>query len=409
VPAELDAPAVPRLPVEPVRPGDPAIRPPTTPARSALARGGIPLGRPFGIPVRVSVAGVAIAIALAGLSLGGSAYDAGFTTGQSLALSVTGGLLLELCVLGHEIAHCVAARRLGLRVAGLRLWALGGVTEVEAELRSPAREYAIAVVGPLASIGIGAVAAVVALSIGDTRTDAAGLLFAWLASINALLAAGNLLPGLPLDGGRVLRAAIWAVTGREAAGTRVSAYVGFVLAGLAAAYGLLGASGGVGAVGASYTLYILFLAAYLGTNAAAALRRAGLADRAPGLSAGRLARRALTATGDLPLAEALRRAGAAGASAVVITSSDGRPEGLVSGAAVDAVPPERRPWVPVSSVARPLAPGLVLDARLDGQAVLAALRSTPAGEYLVVDPGGAVLGVLATVDVVAAVDPKRRR
>jgi hypothetical protein len=93
----------------------------------------------------------------------------------------------------------------------------------------------------------------------------------------------------------------------------------------------------------------------------------------------------------------------------VITSSDGRPEGLVSGAAVDAVPPERRPWVPVSSVARPLAPGLVLDARLDGQAVLAALRSTPAGEYLVVDPGGAVLGVLATVDVVAAVDPKRRR
>lgn len=407
-----DAPdePVPRLPVEPVRPGQTtgrlaAAQESTT--RSPARSGGIPLGAPFGVPVRVSVLGIVVAVLLASSTLGTAATDRGLGSGQALALSVAGGLLLELSVLVHEIAHCVAARRLGLRVGGLKLWALGGLTEVQAEAESPRREYAVAIVGPLTSIMLGGLAGAAALLVGGSDAGAIGLLlsFAWYA--NTLLAAFNLLPGLPLDGGRVLRAAVWGITGREVTGTRVAAYVGLAVAGVTGLVGFLVPPRGAGDF--SQAVLSLFVAAYLGLNAQAALRRAQLSEWAPTLSAGRLARRALTATADLPLAEALRRAELIGATSVVVTTGDGSPQSLVSGAKVDATPAERRPWVTVSSVARPITEGLVLDARLTGQSVLDALRSSPASEYLVVEPAGRILGVLATVDVVATVDPRRRR
>jgi len=399
---------VPRLPVEPVRPGDSAARLARAEAGapSPVTRGGISLGAPFGVPLRVSVLGLVVATVLAATTLGQEATDAGLDQGQTLALILAGGLLLEVSVLVHEIAHCIAARALGLRVGGLKLWALGGLTEVQTEAESPRREYAIAVVGPLASIVLAGLAGVAALSVGATTSEPAGLLLFWVAVVNGLLAAFNLLPGLPLDGGRVLRAAVWGATGRETTGTRVAAIVGFVVAGVTLAVGLL--SPGAGSV-ASGGFLTIFVAVYVALNAQAALRRAAVSERAPGLSAGRLARRALTAPADLPLGEAMRRAGLLGATAVVVTAGDGSPQSLVSGAKVDSTPVERRPWVSVSSVASPITEGLVLDARLVGQGVLDALRTHPASEYLVVDPVGAVLGVLAAVDVVAAVDPGRLR
>jgi hypothetical protein len=80
----------------------------------------------------------------------------------------------------------------------------------------------------------------------------------------------------------------------------------------------------------------------------------------------------------------------------------------MNGRAVDATPVQRRPWVPLASVTRPLARGLVLEAGLSGESVLDALRATPASEYLVVDPAGSVVGVLSTVDVAALLDPRSR-
>lgn len=387
----------PALPVEPVRPGG-AV---PTPLAGRLQRGGVPLGAPFGVPVRVSVLGVLVAVLLAGSTLGTQARDAGSSDDTVLVLGLLGGLLLEASVLAHEIAHCVAARLLGLRVGGLRLWALGGLTEVEAERRSPLREYVVAVVGPLTSVLTAGICGVLALHVGGTDDRPVGMLLFWLATVNALLAAFNLLPGLPLDGGRVLRAVVWRLSGSDTTGTRAAAVTGFVVAGVTVLAGLLVP----GANGSAFLAF--FVAAYVAVNAQAALRSAGVAERTPGLSAGRLARRALTAPSDLPLGEALRRAGTVGATALVVTSSDGRARSLVSGARVDATPADRRPWVSVGELANPITEGLVLDARLVGQAVLDALREHPASEYLVVEPAGAVLGVLATVDVVASIDPRQ--
>jgi CBS domain-containing protein len=103
--------------------------------------------------------------------------------------------------------------------------------------------------------------------------------------------------------------------------------------------------------------------------------------------------------GDVPLGEALRRLNEAGARGLVVVDSSGRPTALVSEAAVKATPEQRRPWVQVASLARSIEPGLVLRADLAGEELIEALRETPGTEYLVVEPGGEVFGVLATTDI----------
>jgi Zn-dependent protease len=403
----------PELPVAPVGPDEAhEAAQQASQARSAtMLRGGVSLGAPFGVPVRVSLIGVVVSMIAADLWLGPDAKGVGVTPSARFWLAVGAGLLLEVSVLLHEIAHCVVARGLGLRVGGIKLFPLGGLTEVEAETRSPAREFLVAIAGPATSVLIGACAGVGWLL---TRTpysyglgfsgahDLLPPLLGWLAAINGLLAAFNLLPGLPLDGGRVLRAVVWRVTGRESVGTRAGGIGGYVVAAAAFVYAVGSSSRGT----PFGSLFGVAVAAWIFMGARATVRGADVSARTPALSAGRLARRALLAAADLPLAEALRRARAVGATAVVVTERDGRPSGLMNGRAVDAMPESRRPWVPLSTVARPLTAGLVLDARLRGESVLDALRATPATEYLVVEPGGKVVGVLATIDVMATLDPR---
>jgi CBS domain-containing protein len=137
-----------------------------------------------------------------------------------------------------------------------------------------------------------------------------------------------------------------------------------------------------------------------------AVQGSRVTERAEEVEVARLARPALGVYADVPLAEAIRRAKQAGAKALVVVDRDGTPSALASDQAIEAIPEQRRPWVPVSSVSRPIVEGLILDGRLAGQAVLAALRAQPAGEYLVVGPEDDLLGVLVTTDLAAVLDPR---
>ena len=122
----------------------------------------------------------------------------------------------------HELAHVAAARGFGMRVHSVTLHLLGGETSIEGESRRPFQELWIAIVGPLTSAAIG----VVALAVGRSLDGTSATLLAAIGLVNLLVAAFNMIPGLPLDGGRVLRALIWGVTGREVLGIRVAAWIG---------------------------------------------------------------------------------------------------------------------------------------------------------------------------------------
>jgi CBS domain-containing protein len=128
----------------------------------------------------------------------------------------------------------------------------------------------------------------------------------------------------------------------------------------------------------------------------------------PSLVARRLARRTLAVPADLPVAEAVRRAQEAEAGSIVTVDPDGRPVGIVNEAAVQATPDERRPWVPVSAVARSLVPGMTLPVGIAGEELIRAITFLPAHEYLLVDEQGSIYGVLATADVDQAFRERHR-
>jgi Zn-dependent protease len=157
---------------------------------------------------------------------------------ERLAMASFTGVAFFACLAVHEIAHAVVARRFGVRVRGITLFLLGGVAEIEGELPSPGSEFAVALAGPATSI---AIASTLALgSRGADRlgwTGAEGVLFT-LSVVNLGMALFNMIPGLPLDGGRILRAAIWRRTGSFVRGTRVAAVGGRVVAGSLVAIGI---------------------------------------------------------------------------------------------------------------------------------------------------------------------------
>jgi Zn-dependent protease/CBS domain-containing protein len=368
-----------------VSPG-PARRPPGTLRIGAI--GGIDvLVRSSWLVVAALIAvSLAPAVDQVAPDLGGWKYLAG------LAFAV----LLYLSVLLHEASHALMAQRFGLPVRSITLHFLGGVTEIDGEPDTPGREFAVSVVGPLTSIAVGlAVVPLVLLAPNDTLLDLAakGLVFA-----NLVVGVLNLVPGLPLDGGRVLRALVWKATGNPHLGTIVAGWGGRVAAVLVLAYPflvrLLGATPAV-----SDYLVAFVIAAFLWSGASAAITSARVRRRLPDLRARTLARRTLAVSHDLPLGEAVRMAQEEHAGGIVVLDTGGRPYAVVNETAVIATPEDRRPWMPVSSVARTLEPGLSFSADLAGEPLLLAMQRSPASEYLLLERDGTIFGVLVTDDV----------
>jgi len=360
---------------------------------------GMRMGRPFGIPVYVSptwliVAGLITVVVQPQVADGLPGHSEPVTYAVALIFAV----LLYLSVLLHELAHCVVAKRYGLPVRRITLYMLGGVSEIEREPETAGREFAIAFAGPLVSLGL----AGVGYALSEFVLPPYGVLsvLVWeLWTSNLIVGVFNLLPGLPLDGGRILRAAVWKVAGSSVTGTTVAAWVGRALAVAVISIPLLfylmaGQPPSIWGL-----VWTLILASFIWMGASQALRVARVRARLPQLRARLLARRAIEVTADVPLSEALRRAQEAGAGAVVIVDHEGRPTAIVNEAAVNATPEHRRPWISVGAVARTLEPALVLGADLEGESLLDAMRSSPAGEYLLVERGGEIYGVLATSDV----------
>ncbi|QYJ05042.1 site-2 protease family protein [Nocardioides panacisoli] len=315
-------------------------------------------------------------------------------------VGVVFAVVLYLAVLLHEASHAAVATRYGFRVHSITLHFLGGVTAIEGESRNPRQEFWIAVVGPITSIGIG----LVGVALWFVTPEGLLLLTVQgMAGANLIIGVLNLVPGLPLDGGRVLKAAVWGLTGSAVTGTTAAGWGGRLAAVAVLGWPLLAEEIFDQPASLVDALIAVVIAVFLWTGATQAMTGARIRDRLTGVVARDLARRTLTVPADLPLAEAVRRAQASESGGIVTTSPTGAPLGLVDEAAVLATPEERRPWVPVSSVARSLDGGLRLPVDITGRELLEAIQRSPAGQYLLVEADGGLYGVLATADVERAV------
>jgi len=307
-------------------------------------------------------------------------------------------VLFYATILGHELAHALSARLSGFPVSGITLWWLGGFTSFRRTVPSPLRDGLIAAAGPLTSLAIGLGCAAVATATYGGSIEVYVLAYA-LAWSNVFLAVYNALPGLPLDGGNVLRAIVWGITRDERRATVVAAWGGRIVAVLVVSLPVWAALRRGEAPDLLSVVFSVAIGFVLWQGASQALRSAAITSRVPGLSARALARPAVVVAADTPLAEALRQAEVAGATALVVVDAAGRPTAIANGAAIDAVPLDRRPWVPVSSVSTAFDPRAAVSAELVGNDLLQALLAVPSENYLVVDPSGHQVAVLASADV----------
>jgi Zn-dependent protease len=370
-------------------------QPPDRP-RAPVQPGSLRVGQIAGIDITIRASWLFIAVLISVLiqpridvvapGLGAFSYVAG------LAFAV----LLYLSVLLHELSHALSAKAYGLPVRSVTLHFLGGVTEIDGDPQTPGREFVISIVGPLTSLGIGGIA----LSLTQIAPDGL-LLFVVqaLAGANIVVGLVNLVPGLPLDGGRVLRAAVWGISGRPNFGTVVAAWAGRVIALLTLALPVaIEAYTNQPPALVDYMMSMI-ISLFMWTGASQALISTKIRSKLPALHARELARRAIAVPDDLPLGEGIRRAQVEQAGALVVVTSAGEPVGVVNEAAVLSTPESRRPWVTVGSVARRVEPGLLLEVELSGEQLVRAMRATPASEYILVDQAGQLFGVLATKDV----------
>jgi Zn-dependent protease len=362
------------------------------------------VGRVLGIPLYVNASMWLLAVLVTvvygnyvreQLSLAG---PAAYAIGLGFVLCLLGSVLL------HELGHALTARRYGIGVRGITLELLGGWTEMDRDAPSPRVDALVSLAGPAVSLGLGGIATAAAWALPD-RTVAGQIAFQ-LAASNVLVALFNVLPGLPLDGGRALRAGVWAVLGDRDRATVVAGWAGRGIALVTASVVLLLYQLQLLTLfGLAFVLLVVFT---LWQGAGQSIRLARMTRRFPLVDLGELARPVLAVPSGTPLAEAQRRGAADERErpALVVADASGRVVALVDVGAAAKVPVDRRPWVAVDSVSRALGGVPALPLGLTGEQVVRAVQAHPGAQY-VVTAGEDVVGVLHVADLAGVLEPQR--
>ena len=323
-------------------------------------------------------------VALIGVLLGASlVYEIGWVAGVfSVALFLAS-------ILAHELSHALVARRFGVGTTAIELWALGGMARLDREAPTPKAEGFIAAAGPLASFAV-AVASIgtwLALDAADAAPAVAGV-FAWLGIVNVVLAVFNLLPGAPLDGGRIVKAVRWKQHGNRYRATRdagaAGAVVGWALAGVGLWLSVTGRPG----------IWLLVTGVFIAVNAKAEAMASHAAERLDGVKVRDLTWWGVAAAGPDMDADSMiwQRQRLGNAGAVVVQRADGTPGGLVLEEQLWAVPDEQRPWVMLTQLMVPFASLAQADPDDDLSSVLP--RLDPRRPVVTVWRDGRLLGVV---------------
>jgi Zn-dependent protease len=303
--------------------------------------GSLSLGRLAGAPLRIHWSAALVGALLAGIL----APDFGVLGSLVVVASFFASII------GHEAAHAVVARRHGIVTTSIDLWALGGMARLEREPATPRAEGWIAAAGPLASLAIGAAGiagALVAHTVG-APIDVVRVL-AWIGVVNASLGLFNLLPGSPLDGGRIVRAVRWRQHGNRYRAMREAGQAGRVISWAMGALGI-----GMLLARQPNGVFFLLTGMFIGVNARAEVSYADVSERLAGVTVGDLTWYGIAETGrDMDTDSMIwQRQRIGGAGAVAVRGDDGELDGLVLEDQLWAVPVEQRPLTMLTSLMAP--------------------------------------------------------
>lgn len=357
----------------------------------------VKLGRIAGVKVGMHWSVLVIVVLLvAGLTTYFSRMVAGYPWGAHLLAAVVAAALFVVSLLAHELAHAVVAQRNGVDVDGITLWLLGGVARLRSEAPTPGADFRISAVGPLTSLVMAGLFAAAA-RLADLA-EAGSLVVAvpgYLAVINVVLAVFNTVPAAPLDGGRILRAAIWAWRGDRLTAAVVAARAGRIFGFTLIALGVLQAIGGLGA-----GLWWMLLGLFVVTMASAEEHHARTSTALAGVRVRDvMTAHPETADGNTTVAEFLHNVALLRRhSAFPLLDPAGRLQGLVTFGRIRALPAEQRATTLLREVACPPA-GIPL-AQPDEplSALLTRLRGCTDGRALVFS-GDTLVGIVSPSDI----------
>ncbi|MFJ4207664.1 site-2 protease family protein [Paenarthrobacter sp. NPDC089675] len=379
---------------------------PSAPHHAATKKDGIPLGRIAGIPVYLAYSWFVIAaftVIVYGpvlmhdiRGLGIWAYLVAF--GYSVLLAVS--------VLIHELAHALSAKAFKWPTEKIVLNLWGGHTQFENFTASPGRAVIVAMAGPAANFLLAGVLAPFVISRSfDGVADILANILMWA---NLLIGIFNVLPGTPLDGGRLVESAVWKATGSQDKGTIAAGWSGRAIAAALFIWFIVRPVLSGDGLDITFAMVTILVCGFLWMGASSSIQHGRLRSRLYLVSAAGLADPAVGIANSASVADALAVA-PAGSPAVVICGPDGKPQGVVDPQAASAVPPEALATTPVTAVAHALAAGAYVPEWSKGQELIQYLAKLEGGEYAVVDHNGYVTGLLRQQAVVTAITGKEAR
>jgi len=319
-------------------------------------RSSIRLGRLFGIEVGLHYSWFLIALLIT-MSLGSQFQESHKEWGTNViwSLSILTALLFFVTLLAHELSHALVARTRGLTTKAITLFALGGVAQIEKEPEDAKTEFLVGIVGPLSSAVIGALSLAIAWALGwhmgaapETPLHA---MFVWLGYINLSLAAFNMIPGYPLDGGRILRSIFWLASRDPLRATQRAATVGKVIALLFIAFGIFRFFGGAGFGG----LWIAFIGWFLMQAAAASYSSVALTEGLKGVQVRDIMTNDCVALdGNMNVEQFVEEYLLRSGRRCFVVEQNGEIAGLVTPHEVKELERPRWPYMTLSDVMRPL-------------------------------------------------------
>jgi len=354
-------------------------------------RGHISLGKVFGIPLRLHYTWFII-FTLVTYSLVRYAVGQAYPIEQGIILGILTSVLFFASIITHELAHSVLAIRNNIPVREITLFVFGGVSQITKDATSPRAEFSVAVVGPLTSLAMAGIFYGLHLLLAGTQQTLAASLMQWLALINVVLALFNLIPGFPLDGGRIFRALVWQRTRDYHRATRIAARVG---QGIAYVFIAGGITLMIFARASWFSgLWFILIGWFLHDAARASYKQVLLRDALIGITA-----RQVTDYGcplippDMNLGDVVQRYILPTGRSCLLVTRGRELEGMVTLQHIKKIPRARWPVTSVKDIMTPAGKLKVAHADQDVLSVLQDMEGESAN-HIPVTEGGSVVGVI---------------